>query len=183
MTTTTLDTPVPLLQHHGEFAELLDLYRTTQPKRVLEVGTYHGGTLYHWLQNATPGTLVVSVDRYDLVDNTHLYPDWCPPDVTYEVIRGDSNDLNTVLVAAAYSPYDWIYIDADHTEPAVRRDWQNYRELAAHNATIVFHDISPSNDPSLQVAPLWNEIRDTHTTREIASNDGWGIGIIHLGSA
>ena len=178
--TTLEQTPVPLLQHEGEFAQLLELYRSQAPRRVLEVGTYHGGSLYHWLRNAQPGTVVVSVDRYDLVDNTHLYPDWTPDGVECVVIRGDSNDTITALSAAAYSPFDWVYIDADHHEPAVRRDWQLYGELAARGSVVVFHDISPSSDPSLQVDRFWSELRQHEMTTEITSGGGWGIGIVFL---
>jgi len=71
----TLDTPVPVLQNQSELAELIALYRDRKPKRTLEVGTYHGGTLYHWLRHAPRGATVVSVDSYTVpgVDNRHLY--------------------------------------------------------------------------------------------------------------
>jgi hypothetical protein len=176
--TTTLQTPVPLLQHHGEFAQLLDLYRTTSQTRAR--GRHLPRRLALPLARNAPRNHRRRVDRYDLVDNTHLYGDWCPPGVEYVVIRGDSNHPDTANRAAQHGPYDWIYIDADHHEPAVRRACELYRDLAAEGATIVFHDISPSSDPTLQVDRLWTELRDQHDTREIASNDGWGIGIVLL---
>ncbi len=54
-------TPVPIFQWEKEFEVLLELYRRLAPWRVLEVGTYHGGTLYHWLRNASPGTTTRSI--------------------------------------------------------------------------------------------------------------------------
>ena len=44
-------TPVPIFQWEKEFEVLLELYRRETPERVLEIGTYHGGTLFHWLRN------------------------------------------------------------------------------------------------------------------------------------
>lgn len=181
MTTTLLDTPVPLLQHHGEFSRLLDLYRATQPQRVLEVGTYHGGTLYHWLHEAQPGATIVSIDSYATgVDNSSLYPSWAADNVELIVIRGDSNHPDTAIEAAAHGPYDWIYIDGDHTLPAVTQDWQTYSPLAAPGAIIVLHDITPSSDPSIQVAPLWQRIREQHHTIELTEDGGWGIGVVFM---
>ena len=56
--------PVAVFQWEAEFVPLLDLYRERAPRAVLEIGTYLGGTFYHWLQNARPGATVVSVDSY-----------------------------------------------------------------------------------------------------------------------
>ncbi len=177
---TELETPVPLLQHHGEFAELLTLYRTAAPRRVLEIGTYHGGSLYHWLRNATPGTTVVSIDRYDLVDDTHLYGKWAGDGVEIVVIRGDSNDSATAGKAAAHGPYEWIYIDADHQLRNVQRDWHLYRPLATPGGVVVFHDITPSSDPSLQADARWAELRAEERTFEIQAANGWGIGVVFV---
>jgi cephalosporin hydroxylase len=61
--------PVPILQREAEFSVLLELYRRLEPLKVLEIGTYHGGTLYHWLQNGS-ADLIVSLDSYAVgVDN------------------------------------------------------------------------------------------------------------------
>ena len=178
---TTLTTPVPLLQHHGEFNQLLDLYRSTQPMRVLEVGTYHGGSLYHWLHNAQPGATIVTVDNYATgIDNSGLYPTWATDHVNLVVIRGDSNHPKTADQTAAYAPYDWIYIDADHHQPNVEQDWRLYSKQAAAGALVVLHDISESTDPSIQVAPLWQRLQQHHTTTVIAEPGGWGIGIVHM---
>jgi cephalosporin hydroxylase len=180
MTTTAQAAPVPVLQHPGELDRLLDLYCERQPRRVLEVGSYHGGTLWHWLQNAQPGTIVVSVDHHVHADNRRLYPDWTPAGVTLHVINGDSHDPFTVASAAAHAPYDWILIDADHTLPGVTRDWELYRPYAAPGGIVALHDITPSSDPSIDVAPLWAQLIARHDTIEISEPGGYGIGIVHI---
>ena len=107
--------PVPIFQWQAEFERLLRLYVKRKPKRVLEIGTYHGGTLYHWLQNARPGTTVVSVDSYVAgVDNRALYQEWCPPRVKVVTIEGDSNSAETAAKVKKHGPFDWVWIDADH---------------------------------------------------------------------
>ena len=179
----TLQTPVQIFQHEEEFEELLCLYREKRPPRVLEIGTYHGGTLYHWLRCAAPGATVVSVDSYAVgVDNSALYDDWCDGDVRLVVVRGDSADPDTVAKVASYGPYEWVFIDAGHLEDEVRADWENYRPLAT--GVVAFHDILPPTreHPEIQVAPLWQEIRETHDTVEIIAdpNAPWGgIGVCY----
>jgi len=176
----TLDTPVPVLQNQSELAELIALYRDRKPKRTLEVGTYHGGTLYHWLRHAPRGATVVSVDSYTVpgVDNRHLYQGWVPPHVFLHVIQGDSRDPHTVERAAEYGPYQWAFIDADHSYEAVKDDWENYGPLVDAGGVVCFHDINMEGEG---VPRLWWEIRQGHKTAELVGEHepgeaAWGLG-------
>lgn len=181
------DAPVPIFQHEYEFATLLDIYRERRPLRVLEVGTYHGGTLYHWLQNARPGAVIVSVDSYMAgVDNRHLYAEWTPAGVTLHVLCGDSRDPDIIMAAAEHGAYDWTFIDAGHYYDEVQADWENYRPLTGPGGLIAFHDILPPSPshPEIQVDRLWREIqRAGHVTREIVADpdaDWGGLGVVYL---
>lgn len=176
-------TPVPLLQRADEFEALLEMYRERAPKRVLEIGTYHGGTLYHWLQNAQPGTRVVSVDSYATdVDNRPLYEGWMPEGVSLDVIEGDTGDLRVFLQVAKCSPeYDWVFIDAGHRYDEVKHDWLSFGQLST--GVVAFHDILYPD-----VARLWDEIKQSAPKKakflEFISDpvtewDGWcGIGVV-----
>lgn len=176
-------TPVECFQHKWELDRVLDLYRARKPKKVLEIGTYHGGTLYHWLQNATPGTHVVSVDSYQAgVDNRRLYDAWIPEGVKLTAIEGDSHNPDVVNAAERYAPYDWVFIDADHLFKAVLKDWLNYGGLA--NGVVLFHDILEHEaHPEIQVKTLWDAIKAEYVTDEIIEdvNALWGgIGVVFL---
>lgn len=171
--------PVQIIQEEVEFAQLLGLYRKREPKRVLEVGTYTGGTFFHWLQNAPSGATVVSVDLYEDVDNSDMYTNWCAPGVMSVVIRGDSRDEKTLEAARVFEPYDWIFIDGGHRYEEVSADWENYRPMAAPGAVVAFHDIAVDEEvlPSIQVGRLWKEIKAEHETREFVDG-GSGIGVV-----
>jgi len=54
--------PVKVLQDPQELEAILLLYRKLRPKKVLEIGSLYGGTLWHWIQKSEPGTVIVSVD-------------------------------------------------------------------------------------------------------------------------
>ena len=79
---TMLTVPLPGVevgQWDNEFKALLGLYADLAPLRVLEIGTWQGGTLWYWLQFATAGAQVVSLDR----GPAH----WGPPQPGYDTGR------------------------------------------------------------------------------------------------
>jgi predicted O-methyltransferase YrrM len=178
-----IETPVEVLQHELELERLVDLYRARRPRRVLEVGTFAGGTLYHWLTHAAPFpplTVVVAIDTYLHRDNRDLYPEWMQDGTELVVIEGDSSDTTVISQAAALGPYEWVYIDADHYLESVRRDWQAYGALAAPGGLVVLHDITPTPDPTIEVDRLWAELEQGHDTETIVEPGGFGFGIVHV---
>ena len=177
-------TPVPVYQWEREFSTVLELYRRLKPTRILEIGTYYGGTLFHWLRNAQPGTTVVTLDSYAVgVDNRHLYNDWVPEGVQLYVYAGNSHHADTVDLIAEYRPFDWVFIDAGHYYQEVLRDWELYGPMCQEGGVVLFHDILPPTrqHPEIQVAPLWEEIKQDHATLEIIADRSaeWGgIGVV-----
>lgn len=179
-------TPVPIFQWQAEFEPVLELYRDKAPISVLEIGTYHGGTLYHWLQNAAPGASIVSLDSYAVgVDNRHLYGDWIPEGVTLEVLEGDSRDPGIIEAIRKHAPFDWIFIDAGHYLHEVSADWANYGPMAAKGGCVLFHDILPPTQahPEIEVAVLWEAIKRQHRTVEFVQDyfaEWGGIGVVFV---
>ncbi len=178
--------PVPILQWEDEFEVLLELYRRQNPANVLEIGTYHGGTLYHWLQNtARPGAKIVTVDSYAVgVDNRHLYDDWNVNDTRLVVIEGDSAEAGTVRAIEHHGPYDFVFIDAGHYYKEVERDWENYWPMVKPGGLLCLHDILTHPAwPSIEVGRLWEQIKTIDYTFEIVAdrNAEWGgIGVVLL---
>lgn len=174
--------PVPIIQEEAEFSQLLDLYRERAPKRVLEIGVYAGGTLFHWLQNATPGTTVVGVDDCGY-DNRHLYEDWYDPtQVSLVRVCGDTRDLDVRAQVAQHGLYDWMFIDAGHLDEEVRADWANYSLMTTRPAVVAFHDILEHEGlPRIQVFKLWAELKERYRYEEIiAEQPSSGIGVLYL---
>ncbi len=182
--------PVPILQWSAEFEVLLGLYRRLRPSHTLEVGTYHGGTLYHWLQTNTWEGKIVSVDNYAVgVDNRDLYDDWNVHGAKLVVLNGDSHDPRTIGWVNANGPelgefYDFVVIDAGHFLPEVTRDWNNYLPMVRSGGMICLHDILTHPAwPSIEVGQLWSQIKRDHLTFEIVADrdaewGGWGCVMI-----
>ncbi len=178
--------PVEIFQWEAEFEQLLEMYRRERPARLLEIGTYYGGTLYHWLQNAAPGTTIVSLDSYVTgVDNRHLYDEWVPEGVELVVIAADSNDPATVPVVMEHGPFDWVFIDGGHYYHEAKKDWELWMPTVKKGGLVILHDIVTNPEwPWIEVEQLWREIqREGYVTQEIVYDKPdpvCGLGVVYL---
>lgn len=150
-----------------EFDHLLDLVADeVQSGTVLEVGCYEGGTLWHWLQTAA---VVVAVDdEMREYHGWHAWADEVPAEL--HTIKGSSHDQDIIRRAEELGPYDFIFIDADHTYEAVVEDYIQYAPMLAPGGCIAFHDILPR--ANYGVADVWAAVKATDGVRyvEIAKN-------------
>jgi cephalosporin hydroxylase len=181
-------------QHLGELAAFLDVVERLAPRSYCEIGCKFGGLTWAVSRKMPKGSTIVGVDlphgQWGRSDSEaslrdcfgHLFAEG----YNSELIIGDSTNENVIDRVRAKSPYDLLFIDANHTEKYVRLDWQNYKHLGK---TICFHDISagprkPGRLP-IEVPKVWEEIKrdyaDLATFEEIrldpTRNDN-GIGIL-----
>jgi predicted O-methyltransferase YrrM len=108
------------------------------PARILEIGAWEGGTLWHWLQIATDH--VVTVD--DRMTAPHMWDAWAarrPRAST--LLQGLSQDADIVAKAAANAPYDMVFIDGDHTYDLRPADWRNFSPMVVPGGIVALHDI------------------------------------------
>lgn len=157
-----------------ELDRLLEIVEARWPARILEVGVFHGGTLWHWLQMGD----VVAVD-----DTCYEAADWYEwareQDRGLTLIQGDCHHPDVVEQIRQLGPYDFCFIDADHTYQSVRADWDNYGPMVKPGGLVGLHDITPR--PDYGVDQLWREIKALSGSRtmEIVENSGRynGIGL------
>jgi predicted O-methyltransferase YrrM len=196
---------IPSWQKKTEILGLLRLVEQSQPRRVVEIGTAAGGTLFMLTQVAASDATVVSVDLPGgrlgaaSISTRHRYPRWRArlyggfgrDEQAVHVIRGDSHDVLTVEDVRRRLPdgtFDFLFIDGDHSYEGVRRDVELYSPLAASGALVAFHDIVPSRpgghgDPG-GVPDFWNEIKNQRKVEaELVEDTEWGscgIGVLRL---
>ena len=174
---------IETFQNPWELEELIRIFDYHGPAKVLEIGAWDGGTLWHWLHNSDAVVVIDNLMRRegdwyqwarDLGTDLYLYEGLSQSEVC---IQGASN----------HSPYDFLFIDGDHSYDSVRQDWENYSPMVREGGFIALHDILPR--PGYGVSLLWEQIKALPGTRwmEICHNEvlpgnegRCGIGLIYL---
>ena len=181
-------------QHKVELDAFVTYLKRKGIVSFLEVGSKFGGCLWAIAQNAMPPkSKIVSVD----LPNSH----WgrsesagCLQDCINHLKQqghdahlflGDSTDPAIVQKVQALAPFDAIFIDANHTEPYVRKDFANYGKLSK---IVCFHDIgwnnpTPPGRMPIEVPKVWKGLKELYKDQaafsEIKHDNGHnGIGIM-----
>ena len=172
---------IETFQNEWELEELVRIFDYHGPARVLEVGCWDGGTLWHWLHNSDT---VVAVD--DGMNRAEHWIKWSNDlGTALHLIQGKSQDPKVVDAAFEYGPYDFLFIDGDHTYDSVRQDWDNYSPMVRGGGIIALHDILPRE--GYGVSRLWEQITSLEGVRYMTicqnevmpGNEGrCGIGVV-----
>ena len=181
-----------LVQRQKEIRAVLSLVARRAPRRVLEIGTAHGGSFYLWTRAAASDALLISVDLppWEPDDpgearKTHLLRSCGRTAQRVHLIRGDSHSgevRDRVRSLLGADTIDFLFIDGDHSYEGVKQDWLDYAPLVGSGGLIALHDVHPhSKRWGGEVPEFWREIRARYRTTEIiadAAQDGFGIGVI-----
>jgi predicted O-methyltransferase YrrM len=174
------------IQVRSEITAFISLVRAQQPRRVLEIGTHIGGTLYllAWASEADARILSVDVQSYER-RRRRLYRSFARSHQVVDVLEADSHLTSTRETVAQFfdaEPLDVLFIDGDHSYEGVRRDYELYAPLLRPGGIVAFHDIV--NGPREYVGGVpefWREIRSSlvEPVEYVASwnQGGYGIGV------
>ena len=173
-----------LLQVESELAQMVALYRERKPARVLEIGSWDGGTLRVWLTEAAPYARVAALDMNHR--NSDAYEEWRRDDVELVCYTGDSLTDEARAWILDNGPYDWMFVDGDHGYAAVKSDTDACVAAAAPGAVVLLHDITPpAGDQTYPPGVLLDEYaaQGFRTERyQDLTPASWarGIGVIYL---
>jgi hypothetical protein len=177
------------VQRIAELARLLDLVegrrellgRAEERLRVLEIGSYRGGTLAGW-RTMWPTAYVLAVDLPDPPDQV------CAP-FGATVLRADSHDPETLAEVLGRTPviegrpamgppdgFDLVFIDADHELESVALDVAMYGPLVRPSGLLALHDVTPYNadrgGPPMGPELLWRDLEELGPRGVLASIPG-----------
>jgi predicted O-methyltransferase YrrM len=182
-------------QNPWEIQELFKIVLKLKPRRVLEVGTAKGGTLYLWTQVAVKDATIVSVDlpagefggAYPLC-RVPFYQAFARDNQKLHLLRDDSHKVQTIQKVSEIfgnHPIDFVFIDGDHSYEGVKADFFNYAALVQPGGLVALHDILPRRDmPEIQVDRLWQQLKKTYRVKELIgpqdSGRRIGIGLVYM---
>lgn len=189
-----MKSPFAPVQIESEICGLLELVAVRQPRRILEIGTARGGTLYLLSRATHPEALLVSVDISERNYRADLLRSFARDRQRIELLVGDSTAESTRAESRRLFPdgVDLLFLDGDHSYEGISRDFELYWRLVQPGGMIVFHDIVEDNRTrhgidtggwTGGVPRFWAEVKQRHRYREFVrdwAQDGLGIGVIFV---
>ena len=97
------------------------------------------------------------------------------------VLCGDSTSEWCIRNAKKLGPFDLVFIDGNHQDPFVQKDFDHFGSLSTKDGLIAFHDIASKEWPD--VLKVWNKIKENKkfSLREFICKDykfHYGIGLV-----
>ncbi len=180
------------IQVRSEISELLrQLAMSEAPRRILEIGTSMGGTLFLLATSAADDARLLSVDlpqgRFGGGYNPRkdrLYRGFARSGQQIELLLGDSHENSTrerVRQWLGGEPLDLLFIDGDHTRDGVLSDLRLYSPLVRQGGSVVLHDIVPGPPEIVGGVPdIWQELPSPLKSAVVESwqQGGYGLGIL-----
>lgn len=183
------------LQKEKEIVPLLDAISAIEPRRLCEIGSYDGGTLFLFAQAAHPSAHLISLDLEFGGGRGRYFPTFARPGQRVTCIQADSHQASTrdlVGNQLGNEQLDVLFIDGDHSLDGVTRDFELFSPLVRKGGLIAFHDIvpdyrtrfgTPTASNGGEVWKLWESLKARcPQTQEFfeqgPEQDGYGIGLI-----
>lgn len=182
-----------MYQHAGEIRPFARWLAEREPRAVVEIGAWRGGTALLWGRIASGPVISIDLpmgpfggadahlDEVQCRQRNDLLARQSP---AFTGILGDSHDPATrerAVEALGGVLADLVLIDGDHSYDGVRLDFELYRELVAPGGWVAFHDIidcERHRRDGVEVKRLWDEI-DGEKRTWIVPDGGWGgIGAV-----
>jgi len=170
------------MDRHGAFVRFLIV--ATGTRRYVELGTYHGRSLFSAAQAArhvTPAPECIGIDSW--VGDRHMgqYPERVGADM--HRVAATSFPESIVTVQATFDDaralfddgsVDLLLIDGTHTYDAVRHDVETWRHVLSGRGIVLLHDTVSAN-ADFGVAQYLAELREVFPALELRHTEGLAV--------
>lgn len=171
---------------HKYFA--YDLVRNQKPKKIVELGTHLGCSLFSFSQAIKDAKLKTEIDAIDTWkgdEHTGFYPE-----EVFETVKRikakDYPDVQMNLVRMTFDKavkkyqdksIDILHIDRLHTYEGVKHDFDTWFEKVKDDGIILFHDTAVKKW-GFGIYRLWDEEKRRYKT--IAFQHSFGLGVLFM---
>lgn len=180
---------IGMIQVYDEIYRAIEFLSDKDVSTFLEIGTNNGGSFASWILTFKP-ELGISIDlphadfgtsNFDEKERNKILSEF---DCDSHFISGNSQDpLNLIEVERILNgrKIDFLFIDGDHTENGVTRDFFLYKHLVKDGGWIGFHDIKKTHfhhSVNCMVDLFWEKIEGDKVEFTNYQHQTCGIGII-----
>ena len=133
---------VHIVQDPTELFWLVNLVEKLNPKIIIEIGVEDGGSLKFWEQLLPEGGTLIGIDICD--PQPKVAWNWRGSSREIHLINGNSGDINVlqgVLQILNGRKVDFLFIDGEHSNQAVQRDFSLYSGFVRSGGLVGFHDL------------------------------------------
>ena len=143
-----------------EIRQFFNILQLRQCKRMIEVGSYQGGSVLIFAGALLPNSDILLIDKCDRKNAEpklrkvmdHLRGEG----FKVELFKGDSASLEAEAAALDMGTVDFLYIDGCHDTPMVVCDYLTYRKYVCEGGLIGFHDIRrPTRRAWVRLTAVW----------------------------
>ena len=186
----------PIAQKKYEILMLQELLLGKRIKRIMEIGTWSGGTALLWAKmvskyedgivyccdlNFKYGTLYCSEPGVELIREYPCQIYTATKESKHIVeIAGDTHEpagIERIHNIVGEGSIDLLFIDGDHSYDGVKADFENFKCLVKSGGYVAFHDITDNDyhrSYKCFVEKYWREIKDNYPNWEfIDNNEYW----------
>ena len=169
---------------HRHFA--YDLVRFVRPRRIVELGSHYGCSLFAFAQAIKDANLdgeMIAVDTWKGDVHSGFYGEEVFSLVGRTLaarfssvpIRLLRTSFDDALAEVPRGSIDLLHIDGCHEYEAVRHDYEAWRDRLAPDAIVLFHDIALSS--GYGSAEYWRELSASHPHLEFPDHS-FGLGVL-----
>jgi hypothetical protein len=165
-----------------------DLVTNVKPKRIVELGTHYGTSLWSFCQAVKDHNIETELNAVDtwkgdkhagfygeeVFETVKQINNKYYPALKINLIR---KTFDEALAEFEDNSVDILHIDGLHTYKAVKHDFESWLSKVKVNGIIIFHDIKVS-EYDFGVYKFWDELRIEYST--IGFFHSFGLGVLFI---
>ena len=149
------------IQSAIELEQAMEIIEKIQPRVIVEIGTYRGGSLRCWQACAVDDAVIVGTDTLGTPPEVDAnLQSWLKGKQRGCIFLGDmySTEFRNKILNYINAPIDFLFIDGNHDMMSVISDYSFWEPYVRSGGLIGFHDILENYAPNIDVPKFWKQL-------------------------